>query len=98
MDGGASVIFHVGNLSPQTTEKALREAFQVHGAVSSVSIPGDRMAGGRSSGATRGYGFVVMKDRTQGQAAMAALDKRPLGGREVSVRVANPKRQPVYPD
>lgn len=91
------MIFHVGNLSPQVTETEVREAFKAFGAVSSVSLPGDKMSGGRSSGPHRGYGFVVMKDRKQAEKAMAALDKRPLGGQNLSVRIANPKFHPVYP-
>jgi hypothetical protein len=38
-----------------------------------------------------------MKDRKEAEKAMAALDKRPLGGQNLSVRVANPKFHPVYP-
>jgi len=88
--------FHVGNLSPEVTDKVLRAAFEAHGDVSSVSLPGDRMHGGRSGGAHRGYGFVVMKNRSQARAALKALDQRPLGGQTVSVRAATPPHRPEY--
>jgi len=88
--------FHVGNLPPDILEADLRAAFAAHGRVSSVSIPREKMKGGRSSGAHRGFGFVVMKDPDQARKALAALDRKPLGGRELSVRSANPEHHPVY--
>ncbi len=88
--------FHVGNLPPDISEPDLRKAFAAHGSVASVSIPRERMRGGRSSGAHRGYGFVVMNDPDEARAALAALDRRPLGGSELSVRAARPEHHPVY--
>ena len=89
--------FYVSNLSTGTTREQLLEAFKKHGAVASVSIPAERLAGGKPSGPNRGYGFVVMKNNTQARAAMKALDKQALQGQAMSVQVARPGWTPSYP-
>ncbi len=88
--------FHVSNLPLEISEPDLRKAFAAHGSVASVSIPRERMRRGRSSGAHRGYGFVVMNDPDEARKALAALDRHALGGSELSVREAIPPRRPVY--
>lgn len=88
---------YVSNLSEATTREQLAAAFTKHGDVASVTMPGDRMKNGRAAGPNRGYCFVVMPDMAQARAAMAALDQQPLNGQAVSVRVARPRRTPVYP-
>ena len=88
--------FYVSNLTPETTGEHLAEAFRAHGAVASVTLPAERMNGGCASGVHRGYGFVVMRDRSEGKAALAALDGKPLRGQALSVRIANPRRTPHY--
>src|SRR6185503_3198626 len=57
-----AMMFHVGNLSPETTRENLIEAFRAFGEVASVTLPGERMKGVRAAGAHRGYGFVRMTD------------------------------------
>jgi len=89
--------FYVSNLAVETTREELLEAFRAHGEVASVSLPADGMKGGRAQGARRGYGFVVMRNRVEGPAALAALNGRPFHGRAISVQVARPKRTPHYP-
>lgn len=88
--------FYVGNLSPETTREELLEAFRAHGRVASLSLPGERMRRGRSLGAHRGYGFVVMSDRDEAQAALEAIEGRPLHGLALSLRVARPRRTRTY--
>ena len=87
---------YVSNLSSETTREELLKAFQVHGEVESVTLPAERMKGGSPSGARRGYGFVVMRDRVEARAAIKAMDGTSFHGRAVSVRVANPKWTPTY--
>lgn len=87
---------YVGNLSPDTTPEELREAFQAHGEVDSVSLPAEQMKQGAPVGAHRGYGFVVMTDRKAAAAAIAALNGKTIHGQAVSVRVAIPKWTPQY--
>lgn len=77
---------YVGNLSYQTTEDDLRQAFEAHGEVSSVAIIMDR-----ETGRSRGFGFVEMPDANQGKAAMAALNLQELNGRAITVNEARPK-------
>ena len=81
---------HVGNLAPGTTEKDLREAFEPHGEVRTVTLPATGMRRGEPTGSTRGYAFVLMPDKAQAVAAAAALHQRDLGGQAVTVRPARP--------
>ena len=50
---------YVGNLSYEATEDDIRQAFEAHGEVSSVSIIMDKM-----TGRSRGFGFVEMPEKT----------------------------------
>jgi len=81
---------YVGNLSPDTTQEDLRKAFQAHGEVSSASLLTTRMSGGRGTGPSRGMGFVVMPNKAQAQAALAALNLHEIRGRAMTVQVARP--------
>ena len=77
---------YVGNLSHETTEKDLREAFEVFGDVASVKIITDR-----HTGASRGFGFVEMPTKTEGEAAITALNDKELKGRTLRVDEARPR-------
>ena len=77
---------YVGNLSRETTEKDLREAFEVFGGVASVKIIADR-----DTGASRGFGFVEMPTKTEGEAAITALNDKALKGRTLRVDEARPR-------
>jgi cold-inducible RNA-binding protein len=77
---------YVGNLSFSTTESALRDLFAAHGTVTDVHIVTDRM-----SGESRGFAFVTMGNRHEGQAAINALEGHSVGGRNLSVSEARPK-------
>ncbi len=77
---------YVGNLSFQTTEAELRDAFAVHGTVESARLVTDKF-----TGQPRGFGFVEMPDEGQARAAIAALDGKELGGRALRVNEAQPK-------
>jgi RNA recognition motif-containing protein len=71
---------YVGNLSFSTTEDELRDLFASCGKVETASIVSDRM-----SGQSRGFGFVEMSTEDEARAAIAALDGRELGGRQLKV-------------
>ena len=73
---------YVGNLSFNTSESALRTAFEAHGEVASVTLVMDR-----DTGRPRGFGFVEM-DPPAAQAAIAALNGKDLGGRTLRVNEA----------
>ena len=79
---------YVGNLSHDATEDDLRQAFEAFGEVSSVNIIKDRF-----SGESRGFGFVEMPTKTEGEAAITALNGQDLKGRAVNVNEARPRPQ-----
>lgn len=74
---------YVGNIPFTTTEAELREMFEAHGEVSSVSVITDR-----ETGRPRGFAFVEMADGDAADAAMRQLDGRNLGGRPLRVNEA----------
>ena len=80
------VNIYVGNLSYEATQDDLRQAFEAHGEVSSVSIIMDKM-----TGRSRGFGFVEMPDNGAGQAAISALNLQEVRGRAMTVNEAKPK-------
>jgi len=77
---------YVGNLSYEATQDDLRQAFEAHGEVSSVSIIMDKM-----TGRSRGFGFVEMPDQGAAQAAISALNLQEIRGRAMTVNEARPK-------
>ena len=79
---------YVGNLSYEATQDDLRQAFEAHGEVSSVSIIMDKM-----TGRSRGFGFVEMPDQGAGQAAISALNLQEIRGRAMTVNEAKPKTE-----
>ena len=60
---------YVGNLSYETTEDDLRQAFESFGEVSSVNIIKDKF-----SGKSRGFGFVEMASDDEATEAMSKLN------------------------
>jgi len=80
------VNLYVGNLSYKLTENQLREAFEDFGSVVSV-----RMINDRETGRPRGFGFVEMADRDEGQNAIDSLNGQELDGRKLVVNEARPK-------
>jgi cold-inducible RNA-binding protein len=79
---------YVGNLSFSTTEADLRDLFAPYGTVNEVVVVTDRM-----SGESRGFGFVTMGNRHEGQAAIAALEGLSREGRNLTVSEARPKSE-----
>lgn len=78
---------YVGNLSLKVTETELRQEFMAFGQVVSVSIMNDKYIG---SGQPRGYGFVEMASKSEGEAAINALKGKKLRDRTVYVIEALP--------
>lgn len=77
---------YVGNLAYDANEDDLKEAFAAFGQVNSVNIIRDKF-----SGQSRGFGFVEMADSEPAQAAIAALNEKPLKGRNMIVNEAKPR-------
>jgi cold-inducible RNA-binding protein len=78
----------VGNLSFQTTENDLQDAFSAHGTVVEANLMMDRM-----SGRPRGFGFVTMSTPEEAQKAIDALNGAEVGGRALTVNVARPREE-----
>ena len=78
---------YVGNMSYSTSEEELREAFAVHGEVSSVNIVLDRI-----TGKSRGFGFVEMSTPEAAQEAIKGLNDQDFGGRKLTVDFARERR------
>lgn len=76
----------VGNLSFETRDEGLRQAFSAYGEVSSAQVVMDR-----DSGRSRGFGFVEMPNDAEARAAISALNGSDLGGRALTVNEARPR-------
>jgi len=79
---------YIGNLSRETTEDELRQAFEAFGQVTSVNIIKDRY-----SGESRGFGFIEMATKSEAQAAINGLNGTTLGERTLSVNEARPRSE-----
>ena len=77
---------YVGNLSYQTTEEDLRQAFEGYGQISSINIIKDKY-----SGESKGFGFIEMPDDNAAKEAMSSLHESELNGRNMSVNEAKPR-------
>ena len=78
----------VGNLSFNTTENDLQDAFAAHGTVLEANLMMDRM-----SGRPRGFGFVTMSTPAEAESAIAALNGKDMDGRALTVNVAKPREE-----
>src|SRR6266853_3071584 len=76
----------VGNMSFQTTESDLRTLFEPFGQITRV-----HMAMDRETGRARGFAFIEMPNDEEAAKAMAGLDGKELGGRNLKVNEARPK-------
>ena len=78
----------VGNLSFNTTENDLQDAFAAHGTVTEANLMMDR-----TTNRPRGFGFVTMSSAEEAQKAIEALNGRDLDGRALTVNVAKPREE-----
>ena len=78
---------YVGNLSLEVTDEELGLEFMVFGQVTSVTILSDRYIG---SGQTKGYGYVEMVSKSEGDTAITSLNGKRLKGRTIEVIGALP--------
>jgi len=78
----------VGNLSFNTTENDLQDAFAAHGTVTEANLMLDR-----STGRPRGFGFITMGTPEEAQKAIDALNGKELDGRALTVNEAKPREE-----
>ena len=78
----------VGNLSFNTTENDLNDAFAAFGTVTETNLMMDRM-----TNRPRGFGFVTMSSTEEAQKAIEGLNGRELDGRALTVNVAKPREE-----
>ncbi|MDD2904433.1 MAG: RNA-binding protein [Syntrophales bacterium] len=83
-----SMKLFVGNLSYETTEEQLNTLFSEAGAVVSAKIITDRQ-----TGQPRGFGFVEMETKMDGQKAISMLNGRNIDGRALAVNEAKPQQR-----
>jgi len=79
---------YVGNLSYSVTSDDLRKAFEPFGEVSTANVVTDKF-----TGQSKGFGFVEMSNKAQGEAAIKGLDGADLKGRSVRVNEARPRTE-----
>lgn len=77
---------YVGNLAYDVSDADLEQLFGQHGTVESANVVTDR-----STGQSRGFGFVEMSSSEEAQTAIAALNGQDFGGRALTVNEAKPR-------
>lgn len=77
---------YVGNLSFQTSSEDLQELFSQAGTVESASVIEDR-----DTGRSKGFGFVEMATKEEGEAAIKQFNGKEHGGRNLTVNEARPR-------
>jgi len=78
----------IGNLSNELTEEDLKQAFATFGEVESVKIIKDKY-----TNRSKGFGFVEMASKAEGQSAIDGLNGIELKGKAVNVNEARPRTE-----
>jgi RNA recognition motif-containing protein len=81
-----SIKLYVGNLSFQTSSDDLRDLFAQAGTVESANVVEDR-----DTGRSRGFGFVEMASKEEGEAAITQFNGKEFNGRSLTVNEARPR-------
>jgi cold-inducible RNA-binding protein len=81
-----SMKLYVGNLAFQTSSDDLQQLFAKAGTVETASVVEDR-----DTGRSRGFGFVEMSSKEEGQKAIEQFNGQDLGGRALNVNEAKPR-------
>jgi RNA recognition motif-containing protein len=81
-----SMKLYVGNLAFQTSSEDLQQLFASAGTVESAAVVEDR-----ETGRSRGFGFVEMSSKEEGEAAIAQFNGKEVNGRNLTVNEAKPR-------
>ena len=73
----------VRNLSRSTTEQEIRILFSAHGVVNECTLVLDQ-----ATGKSKGFGFVVMPNETEANAALSALHETRVANNRIRVKIA----------
>jgi RNA recognition motif-containing protein len=79
---------YVGNLAFQTSSYDLEELFAGIGTVESANVVEDR-----ETGRSRGFGFVEMSSKEEGESAISELNGKEYNGRNLTVNEAKPREE-----
>ena len=77
---------YLGNLSYDVSSADLESMCAAHGTVLSAEVIQDR-----TTGKSKGFGFVEMDSESEAQAAISALNGTETGGRTITVNEAKPR-------
>ena len=81
---------YVGNLPKQVNDTQLNDLAVEFGTLISANVATER-----SSGESKGFGFIEFSNETEARAAMTALDGREVHGQSIKVSEAKPKKDAV---
>ena len=81
-----SMKLYVGNLAFQTSSDDLQQLFAQAGTVETATVVEDR-----DTGRSRGFGFVEMSSKEEGNAAVQQFNGHEVGGRALKVDEAKPR-------
>jgi len=79
---------YIGQLPNNVNESELKELFSEFGEIASVNLIMDRF-----SGRPKGFGFIDMPNNSEADAAIKALNKSMLKGKEIKVNQVQPQRR-----
>ena len=77
---------YVGNLSKQVTDAQLGDLAKEFGAFSSANVATEK-----STGQSKGFGFIEFDDDEAAKKAIAGLDGRDVNGQALKVNEARPR-------
>jgi RNA recognition motif-containing protein len=83
---------HVGNLSKQVTDAQLNDLAVPYGKLVSANVATER-----SSGESKGFGFVEFTNAEEARAAITGLDGREVNGQALKVSEAKPRKTDAAP-
>ena len=79
---------YVGNIPRQASEDDLRPLFEPFGKIMAVNIIKDKF-----SHESKGFGFIEMSKKSEGEAAIEALNGKEFMGQNLTVNEARPKSE-----
>jgi len=79
---------YVGNLSKQVNDQQLNDLATPYGKIVSANVATER-----SSGESKGFGFIEFSNAEEARAAITGLDGRDVNGQALKVNEAKPRKE-----